>query len=244
MDNQIANNIVASRPIEKRKKSYPGKKAGHYDGKWFNYYTRKWNRPTLMFKIGPASYFDNRAHIQMALGWITLYINLPIYSTWDECEYPEYGSYYHSDALVLCWNMKKKFLHMPWDMEWVRTSNLRKDGTWEHEVNGDRKSFYDDKWKEIIWHETYPYTYTLNNGTVQKRTATIKVEEIECRPRWFMWTSIFKSVSKSITVEFSDEVGERTGSWKGGTVGCGYNMKYGELPEQTLRRMEKERKFN
>ena len=39
-------------------------------------------------------------------------------------------------------------------------------------------------------------------------------------------------------------VGERVNSWKGGTVGCSYSMLKGETPEQTLRRMEKEREFN
>lgn len=48
---------------------------------------------------------------------------------------------------------------------------------------------------------------------------------------------------RAIDVQFSDEVGERTGSWKGGTIGCGYNMLPGESPLDTLRRMEAERKF-
>ncbi len=34
------------------------------------------------------------------------------------------------------------------------------------------------------------------------------------------------------------------GSWKGGVLGCGYEMKPGETPKQTLRRMERERVFN
>jgi len=44
-------------------------------------------------------------------------------------------------------------------------------------------------------------------------------------------------------VKFSDEVGERTGSWKGGVIGTGSEMRPGESPEQCLRRMERERKF-
>ena len=54
---------------------------------------------------------------------------------------------------------------------------------------------------------------------------------------------IYKWYRKSINVQFSDETGERTGSWKGGTIGCGYDMLPGETAEQTLRRMEKEREF-
>lgn len=44
-------------------------------------------------------------------------------------------------------------------------------------------------------------------------------------------------------VEFSDEVGERTGSWKGGTIGCSFDIQKGETAEQALKRMEKTREF-
>ena len=47
----------------------------------------------------------------------------------------------------------------------------------------------------------------------------------------------------SIGVSFDGEVGEETGSWKGGCVGCGYEMLPGEVPLDTLRRMERDRKF-
>jgi hypothetical protein len=50
-------------------------------------------------------------------------------------------------------------------------------------------------------------------------------------------------VRTSIEVGFDDEVGERTGSWKGGTIGCGYDMLPDESAVQCLRRMERERKF-
>ena len=47
----------------------------------------------------------------------------------------------------------------------------------------------------------------------------------------------------NIDVQFDGEVGERSGSWKGGTVGCGYDKLPHESIEQCLRRMEKEREF-
>lgn len=79
----------------------------------------------------------------------------------------------------------------------------------------------------------------LRSGDVQHRTATIKAEQ----RTWTRWWLPFKRVSRSIDVEFNAEVGERTGSWKGGCLGCGYEMKPGETPLQALRRMEKERAF-
>jgi hypothetical protein len=88
----------------------------------------------------------------------------------------------------------------------------------------------------------YPYRYVLKDGTVQERIATVHVHRMEWRARW--WPIIWKrKVSTSIGVNFNEEVGEGSGSWKGGCTGCGYEMLPGETPEQTLRRMEIERKF-
>jgi len=38
------------------------------------------------------------------------------------------------------------------------------------------------------------------------------------------WTPITRT-AHYIDVQFSDEVGERSGSWKGGTIGCAYEMR-------------------
>jgi len=87
--------------------------------------------------------------------------------------------------------------------------------------------------------ETHPYRYILKSGEVQERTATIQAERYEWHRPWLPW----RKVRRYIDVQFSGEVGERTGSWKGGTVGCGYELKRGETPFECLRRMESERKF-
>jgi len=157
---------------------------------------------------------------------------------------------------------------MPWDWVWVRTSILKKDGTWQDDTKKNRFDFYSKEWEEQVWKEEYPFTYILKKGTVQERIATVKVEEREWRWKILYWLPFPKMVRKTIDIDFSyggafereilfekkgfpiknldkytGEVGERTGSWKGGTLGCGYTMLPGETPLQTLRRMEKERTF-
>jgi hypothetical protein len=87
--------------------------------------------------------------------------------------------------------------------------------------------------------ETHPYTYQLRSGVVQDRKATINVETRRWTRFWFPAVR----TSKTINVKFNDEVGERSGSWKGGTIGCGYEMLPSESALETLRRMERERKF-
>jgi hypothetical protein len=125
----------------------------------------------------------------------------------------------------------------------VRTSLLKKDGKWEHEIKGSRKDFYEDKWNSVCFIETHPYLYTLKSGEQQLALATIKVREMEWRPIWFKWTNAFSHIRKSIDISFSEEVGEGTGSWKGGTVGCSWDILPNETPYYCLKRMEVERKF-
>jgi len=114
-----------------------------------------------------------------------------------------------------------------------------------------RNGFWLYEWPWRRWHhvrhevltpsEVHPYLYTLRNKQIQIRTAKIQVEEREWR--WMWKASSFKKVQRYIDIKFNDEVGEQTGSWKGGTIGCGFNMLKGETPLQCLRRMENERRF-
>jgi len=184
-----------------------------------------------------------------------IYLCLPFKTGINECESSRWGFYiyYHGflseTQLVICLGEKNKYISFPWNLEWYRTSYLESWGAnqpmiWLTEKKGDRKDYWDsEKWKDKFWSETHPYTYVLKSGEVQNRLATIKVEESEWRRRWLMWIPLFNQVIRSIDVEFDGEVGEGTGSWEGGTIGCGYDLKPNETPHQCLKRMEQERKF-
>jgi len=167
---------------------------------------------------------EARAWIRLGFGFGKLAISFPwktVVPDEHQCSGPRYGFHFFEDLLWInygkCKGMKsdpKKTFYMPW--------------AWKHREHNI-----------LTEPESHPYTYTLKNGTVQLRTATIQVET----RLWTRFWLPYRRFQKTIDVEFSDEVGERTGSWKGGTVGCGYEMKSGETPLQTLRRMEIERKF-
>jgi hypothetical protein len=90
------------------------------------------------------------------------------------------------------------------------------------------------------WQETHKYTDKIDGEVVN---ATISVEEREWRPLWFQWTNLFAKKRRTISIDFDKEVGKQKGSWKGGCVGCGYDLKSDETPVECLRRMEIERKF-
>ncbi len=88
-----------------------------------------------------------------------------------------------------------------------------------------------------------PYRYVLKNGTAQDRIATVHIERWSSRPLCLRWARLFERTRQSIAVSFNDEVGEESGSWKGGCTGCGFELLPGETAEQSLRRMEATRKF-
>lgn len=138
-----------------------------------------------------------------------------------QCSGPTYGFHLFGNGLHLHWGKKHgkrsdpfTIVKMPWQ--------------WRHREH-----------KVLTEPASYPYTYTLRSGQVQERTATITEEtRLWTRP----WLP-YRRLSRDISITFSDEVGERSGSWKGGCIGCGYPMLEGETPLTALRRMEAERKF-
>lgn len=143
-------------------------------------------------------------------------------------------------TLHLSWGDWSKVLFFPNSWDHYKTTVLRADGTWVDQISEYGTEEYCDG-RHV---QKFDYTYTLKNGTVQKRTATVYVDRMEWRWRRLQWSPWPRLIRQSINVRFDDEVGERTGSWKGGTIGCGYTMLPGETAEQTLRRMERERVFN
>lgn len=173
----------------------------------------------------PSDWHERRrAWVRFGFGFGRLSFSFPwskVVPDEYQCSGPTYGFRFYEDLLWIRYGKDKGTkddpritLHMPW--------------AWTHREH-----------KVLTEPEDHPYTYTLRSGEVQHRTATIKAEQ----RKWTRWWIPFRRVSRSIDITFSDEVGERTGSWKGGCVGCGYEMKPGETPLQALRRMEAERKF-
>lgn len=168
---------------------------------------------------------DKFGWIRLGLGLFRIAFAFPWSRVVDDdgqCSGPTYGFLFFDDGLHIHWGkMKGKrtdpftILPMPWRWNHV-----------EHKVLSDP--------------EAHPYTYKLKNGEVQNVIATISAESREWKRRWLP----FRKLSRSIDVNFNGEVGEGTGSWKGGTIGCGYEMLDGESPLDTLRRMERERIFS
>jgi hypothetical protein len=194
------------------------------------------------------SLFDDPPHFSLHIQlWriANVYVRLPFlrrFAREPEEMMETWGGSYDAEmgTLVLRWGAKYKHVNMPWrNWQHIAHDVRRPDGSWVPFVG----SWECDKEPDRRQTETHPYHYLLQSGEKQDRIATIHVERRIWRLAGLRWTSRFQRVSHSIDVSFNEEVGEGTGSWKGGTTGCGYELRPNETPRECLRRMERDRRF-
>lgn len=104
----------------------------------------------------------------------------------------------------------------------------RADGKWSHEVREQMEAGVPKAMFEV---EDF-------DGTRIRATTHISEREWHHGDGWFKWLAWFipAIVSRSLSIEFSGEVGYEKGSWKGGLIGCSIKLNPGELHESAMRR--------
>lgn len=196
-----------------------------------------WGLEPLGLQIGEADDDGDsfRRQLWIGLGFVQIFIPLWIIhvdGSWVR-EAPLWGVRADREKVWLTWGAWSKFLDWPW---MLHTLAYQKETT-------------DRKWVDVfhtnveVNQEVHPYTYTLRDGTVQKRAATVSKRRHVLTYVGLRWIGWPRWIRESINVDFDAEVGERTGTWKGGCVGCGYDLRGGETMLDALRRMERERTF-
>lgn len=225
-----------------------------FDTKW-GYFAPRF---AFKFVLHRGGYFDQRYAVTIALIWGVFHFYLPFKTRLVEgCNTPEYGIAIHDNTFWLytggkydesigqctgndqwiTWDLP--FFSWIFDGHWIREKRQIFDelqiGDWR-QVDRDAYLYRQD----LAYTETHLYTYVLKDGTAQNRKATCTIEKRKWHRKWFPFLTMVRQV---IDISFDDEVGERSGSWKGGCTGCSYDMLEGETIEECLRRMEKERKF-
>lgn len=191
------------------------------------------------------SVYHDEAHIRICIGWPAFYFKVPMIITqrpgtedWNAT----YGFATFEGAIHFNWRLKCKIIHMPWTwgsaVRWSVFDAIGRKIPKIHEYGKDKGPYEDGRHVE-----THPFVYVLRSGEIQKRTATIWGEEMEWRLRYFPWLPWPRLIKRSIAITFSDEVGERSGSWKGGTIGCSFDWRNGESMRSCLQRMQHEREF-
>lgn len=217
-------------------------KFGRWGTFWHRFSIASWRWSVALCK------FEDHWALHLFCLWVTL---------WKTREDPEeimdsWGvSYCHAEsALHLSWGAKSRIVWMPWMYDHCRTEVMLNDGSFVPYDRFPRRKkgepFGENPEPLNRYRETLPYHYMLDSGEVQHRQATVTVERRSwCWRAWpfrvLRWPSMTRT---SIDVQFGDEVGERAGSWKGGTVGCGYDLRRNETPAECLRRMQRERRFD
>jgi hypothetical protein len=193
---------------------------------------------------------DGDWSVKMMLGYGKAFVSLPFLPKRDPPSgdmLENWGFTWNWDAdthgadIHLNWGARSKIVHMPWSWgSCVRHDMLCADGVWRK-----FRRDYDLPEGEIAAAvETHPYRYVCRDGTIQDTKATISVDEMEWRWRGTRWLPWPRMIRRTIDVQFDAETGERRGSWKGGVLGCSYEMKRGETPLETLRRMQRHRRFD
>lgn len=186
---------------------------------------------------------DDHNTLVVGLVAFTLYVHVPRWPNRDYDVDRGYGFSFADTGLHLYWGKRTKVLWYPWSWDFYKRWEL---------VAGESYAKDRQIWVEVpprmphgqlATKSTAPYTYKLRSGEQQNVTATYYVSHAEWRWRWLKWLPWPRRTESSIWVDFSEEVGEGRGSWKGGTLGCGYRLKPGESPLECLRRMEAERRF-
>jgi hypothetical protein len=196
----------------------------------------------------PAGMFSHNTLI-VQLMIVGFYIHLPTARRGDGCmrdNEPVYGFYTIDNQIVWRWgagywswswpffafnHYSTEILTLDLNPFWIEYGTER--GKWD-----ERRAARDKA--EAANCAKADFTYVLRSGEVQRRIATYHVDRMVWRRKWAPFLTMTRTC---IWVEFDGEVGERSGSWKGGTTGCGYELKPGETPLACLRRMECERKF-
>lgn len=213
--------------------------------------------PSFEIILHRGTYFDQRFAISLGLIFGRILVYLPFKTSLEEgCDMPQYGVCIHSNSLWVYKggkyeNGQTQNGWITWDIPFFSWDFI---GRWIKDKNGEYVliekesmlagssylSIHDFKEHHAL-KESHPYVYNLKSGEVQRRIATCTVEKLKWNRKWF---PMFSKTSERIDVWFDEETGERTGSWKGGVLGCSYQMEKDETIKQCLSRMERERKFD
>lgn len=138
-----------------------------------------------------------------------------------------------SRCYFIPWMERRMVRHSLYTPEGALFANLSGIGNWQ---------------TEHILRDACPVLkFRFNDFDGEEIVATCRVEEREWKhgTSWCKWISLFRrpEIVRSLNLQFSAEVGERKGSWKGGTVGHGITMKSDESVPDAFRRYCEEQKL-
>lgn len=185
--------------------------------------------------------FDEHYSFHVQVPWLfNVFIRFPFLQRFHRCPddmLESWGFTTCDNAIHFHWGNRYKIFGIPWfELQFESHEVMRSDGSWVPFVG----CWEHDKEPDGRHYEAHPYKYILKNGTVQDVVAKCSAHRRIYHRKWFPW---FKQTMYCIDVEFSAEVGERAGDWKGGCVSTSHDLKPGETIRKCLLRMQDERRF-
>lgn len=152
----------------------------------------------------------------------------------DDCIHVYYGPQTHDSTTT-----KSKLFFLPWKQyRFIRESWYADDGSlMRTDYEKDRIPF---KFKHDFKRKIPKSVFEIEDSDGEIIKADVYIHERE----WKLGTGIFKylfclkkpMIKRSIEIEFEKEVGPEKGSWKGGTLGMGFDMESGENAEDAFKR--------
>lgn len=209
-------------------------------------------KPGFELVLHRGTYFDTRWSIGICLGWGKVLVHLPFKTKLKEgCDMPQYGIAIHNSVLWVYRGGKYKDgqtseKYWAWDLpffsytfkgHWIEN----KAGEWVkmRDKHDSAPQPYEFRQEEARV-EKHQYKYIRDSGEIQDRVATCTHEKRKWHRKWFPFLTMERRV---VDVEFDKKIGERVNSWKGGCIGCSWELLHDESIADGIRRMEKERKF-
>lgn len=222
----------------------------------------------LSFHFEPGYYDGDHMMLIASTMFHRFFFNIPWWKV-PEHEGDDYGFgfYLYNDdpkklfiTINLYWGSWNKTLWMPWNYELHHSIIEGRDDKRYIEFYGEArernkraarynckplpvKDMY-DIYRNLDFYWQAPYEYTLKNGQKQRCIGMYYVEEREWRPRITKFLPIFKLSRRVLEINFTAEMGEKVGSWKGGVMGFSREILPGEDPQEAYQRIMKETKFN
>lgn len=229
-----------------------GKKdENHYEGEpWYV----GWHDWKFEIAYEECGYEEGNGELHISLlGWHSVF-KFPWKSKrfpYGDCDAPQWGIAIHDSTLWIYrggnGNLGGGSRWWTWDIPFFTSVHIRhqvecESGMVDYDtlMKREDKTYVALKDNEYVHKYHYDYKDSFD-GTIVP--CTYWVEEREWRRKWLTWCKIGRIVRRYIEIEFDGEVGKGKESWKGGCIGCSYDLLAGETPEECIKRMERERKF-
>lgn len=193
-------------------------------------------------------------YLYLQLGWPCFFINLPTKGRKHGEDYDvnkeqrSYGVSIFDRQIALHFGFWRKYLPAPWATHVVANHFLMWNGQWCEEIKmpvtiadiEERHAEYEKlrAAKEACeFVQVEDFWHNPPGMETQRGKARITVGRYFSRPVWRAWLPLFTKQTWTFWCDFSCEVGSRAGSWKGGTTGCGGEIKRGESIGVAFQRM-------